>query len=53
MGLVFYRRRRIGKRTMLNMSKRGLSLSRRIGPVTLNSRGRGSLRLARGLWFRF
>ena len=37
----------------LNISKRGASLSQRIGRVTLNSRGGGSIRILPGLSFRF
>ena len=53
MGFVFSRRKRIGKGLNLNLSKSGASLSKRVGPATLSSRGRGSIRLAKGLSFRF
>ena len=53
MGLVYRRTKRLGKGTRANVSKSGVSLSHRRGPVTLNSRGRGSIRLLRGLSFRF
>lgn len=53
MGLVFQRRKRIARDTDVNVSKSGASVSRRAGRVTLNSRGRGSVRIARGLSFRF
>jgi len=52
MGFVYRKRIRTGKRSWLNVSKRGVSGSVRIGPVTLNSRGRTSLRLGRGLSYR-
>jgi hypothetical protein len=53
MGLVWSKRKRIGKRTTLNLSKSGASVSRKAGPLSLNSRGRGSIRLGKGLSFRF
>jgi len=37
----------------VNVSKRGASMSKTAGRVTLNSRGRGRVRLAKGLSFRF
>jgi hypothetical protein len=51
-GLSYRRRARIGKNTYLNASKSGLSVSRRIGPVTVNSRGRTTVRLGKGLTYR-
>ena len=36
----------------MNLSKSGLSLSKRLGRVTLNSRGRISIRLLKGLSWR-
>lgn len=53
MGLVWRRRKRLGRNTYLNLSKSGPSLSRRIGPLSVSSRRRGSLRLGRGLSWRF
>lgn len=52
MGFVYRKRIRTGKRSWLNVSKRGVSGSVRLGPLTLNSRGRSSLRLGRGLSYR-
>lgn len=49
----FNRRKKIGKGTSLNLSKSGASISKKLGPVTLNSRGKGSLRLGKGKSFRF
>jgi hypothetical protein len=50
----FYFRRRISLRkgSWLNISKRGVSGSQKIGPFTFNSRGRTSVRLGRGLAYR-
>ncbi|WP_180935967.1 DUF4236 domain-containing protein [Nocardioides ungokensis] len=53
MPLVWRRSLRVGKRSRLNLSKSGASLSRRQGPVTINSRRRGSIRLPFGFSFRF
>lgn len=52
MPLVWRKALRLGKRSRLNLSKSGGSLSHRRGPVTINSSGRGSLRLPFGLSFR-
>ena len=52
MGLIFRRRVRLGRRGWLNLSRRGVSASSRLGPLTVNSRGRWSLRLGRGLSWR-
>jgi len=54
MGFVFNRRVRLGRGATVNISKRGASVSQRIGPLTVNSRGRGSIRTPiPGLSFRF
>ena len=53
MPLVWRRSVRLGRRSRLNLSRSGASVSHRRGPVTINSRGRGSLRLPFGLSFRF
>ena len=44
MGLIFRKRIRIGAT---------VNLSKRVGQVTVNSRGRGSIRILPGLSFRF
>ena len=53
MGFVFRRSLSLGHGTRLNLSKRGASVSKRVGPLSLNSRGGGSLRILPGLSFRF
>ena len=53
MGLVFRKRIRIGENQTVNLSKRGASVAKRVGRVTVNSRGRGSIRILPGLSFRF
>lgn len=53
MGLIYRKRVKLGRNTAVNLSKSGASASERIGPVTVNSRGRVTLRLLPGLTFRF
>ena len=52
MGLIFRRTKRLGRSTRLNLSKSGASVSRRVGPFTVNSRGRLRIRLGKGFGFR-
>lgn len=52
MGFYVRKRVRLGKGTWLNISKRGISASKRIGPLTVNSRGRTSVRLGKGIGYR-
>ena len=52
MGLVYRRSRRLGRRSRINYGTGGASVSYRLGPLTVNSRGRVSLRLGRGLSWR-
>lgn len=52
MGFQYRKRIRTGRNSWLNLSKRGVSGSVRMGPVTFNSRGRSSVRLGRGLSYR-
>lgn len=53
MGFVFRRSVRVGRGTRVVFSKRGVSLSERIGRLTLSTRGGGSFRILPGLSFRF
>lgn len=53
MGLIFRKSIRLGKGTRLNLSKSGVSASKRFGRLTLSSRGRGALRLGKGWTWRF
>ena len=52
MGIFFRKRTKLGKDSWLNWSKTGVSGSKRIGPVTINSRGVFSVRLGKGLNYR-
>lgn len=53
MGFQFRKSKSLGYGTRLNVSKSGASVSKKVGRVTINSRGRGSIRIAPGLSFRF
>ena len=52
MGIYYRKRVRVGERTNVNVSGRGVSVSERVGRVTLNSRGRISVRILPGLSMR-
>lgn len=52
MGLIFRKRVRLGRTGHVNLSKSGASVSKRVGRVTANSRGRVSVRILPGLSFR-
>lgn len=53
MGLHYRRRERLGRRTWANVSGSGVSLSHRLTDrITVNSRGRLSVRLLPGLTLR-
>ncbi|UVF61154.1 hypothetical protein SEA_AOKA_31 [Arthrobacter phage Aoka] len=48
MGLTFRKALKLGRRTRANLSRTGASASRRVGPVTVSTRGRITLRLGKG-----
>lgn len=52
MGFSFQRRRRIGRNTFVNASKSGVSVSRRAGRATINSKGRVTFNFGHGLRWR-
>lgn len=52
MGFIFSKRKRIAKNTTAHVSKSGVSVSRKAGPLTVNSRGKASIRLGKGLRFK-
>jgi hypothetical protein len=52
MGLIFRKRVRTGRDSWLNLSKSGVSASRRAGRFTVNSRGQMRIRLGKGLSWR-
>jgi hypothetical protein len=53
MGIIYRRRIALSKTAHVNVSKSGVSATKKIGRVSLNTRGRGSIRLGKGLSFRF
>lgn len=52
MGISVRKRVKIGKSTHLNLSKSGVSISQKLGPVTINSRGQLSINLGNGVCYR-
>jgi hypothetical protein len=52
MGLIFHRSKRVGRRGRVHASGSGLSYSYRLGPFTINSRGRITWRLGKGFSWR-
>ena len=52
MGLIFRKRVRLSRTAHVNLSAHGASVSKRAGRVTVNSRGRVSVRVLPGLSFR-
>ena len=52
MGFYLRKRVKLAKKAHLNISKSGVSASKRAGRVTLNSRGRVSVHVLPGLSFR-
>lgn len=52
MGFIFTKRKKIAHGTTANVSKSGVSLSKKLGPVSVNSRGKASVRLGKGLRFK-
>lgn len=49
MGLQFYKSIKLGKHLRLNFSKKGISISTKVGPVTINSNGRKTINLGNGV----
>lgn len=52
MCLSFRKRIGVGKNSWINVSRSGVSESTRVGPATINSRGRVSVRLPGGFTWR-
>lgn len=52
MGFSFRKSRKIGKNTRLTVSGRGASVSKKVGPFSVSSRGNVTVRLGKGLSFR-
>lgn len=51
-GLSFRKTIKLCRNTRLNVSKSGISASRKAGPITINSRGKVTIRLGKGLTWR-
>ncbi|MGX9348180.1 DUF4236 domain-containing protein [Microbacterium sp. KNMS] len=52
MGWFFRKSKKVGKSTRVNVSGRGASVSKKVGPITISSRGNMSFRLGKGIGFR-
>jgi len=53
MGLIIRKRVKLDPTTAVNVSKSGVSVSKKLGRVTVNSRGRVTVRIAPGISWRF
>jgi len=53
MGLIIRKRVKLDENTAVNVSKSGVSVSKKLGRVTVNSRGRVTVRIAPGISWRF
>lgn len=52
MSFIYRKRLRAGRNSWLNLSRSGVSASRRVGRVTVNSRGGVWVPLLKGLFYR-
>ena len=52
MGISFRKRIKIGDGTYINLSKRGVSISKKVGKATINSRGTTPINLGKGVVYR-
>lgn len=52
MGINYRKRIKIGDGTFLNISKSGVSVSQKIGKITINSRGTTTVNLGNGITYR-
>lgn len=52
MGISYRKRIKIGDGTFLNVSKSGISVSRKVGKTTINSRGTTTINLGNGVTYR-
>lgn len=52
MGFYVRKQKKVGKKGRVNVSKSGVSYSHRFGPITVNTRGRVTVRLGKGFGFR-
>ena len=52
MGISFRKRIKIGDGTYLNISKSGVSVSKKVGKTTINSKGTTTVSLGNGITYR-
>lgn len=52
MGISYRKRVKIGDGTFLNISKSGVSVSKKVGKVTVNSKGTTTVNLGNGITYR-
>ena len=52
MGFSYRKRIKIGNGTFLNISKSGVSVSKKVGKTTINSRGKITVNLGKGITYR-
>lgn len=52
MGVSFRKRVKIGDGTYLNISKSGVSVSKKVGKTTINSKGTATINLGNGMVYR-
>ena len=52
MGLLYRDKKKVGKNSWINVSKSGASMSTKMGPLTINSRGGVWVKLPGGLTYR-
>ena len=52
MGISYRKRIKIGDGTFLNVSKSGISVSQKVGKITINSRGTTTINLGNGVTYR-
>ena len=52
MGISYRKRIKIGDGTFLNISKSGISISKKVWKVTINSKGTATVNLGNGLTYR-
>ena len=52
MGISYRKRINLGNGTILNISKSGVSISQKIGKITINSRGTTTVNLGNGITYR-
>ena len=52
MGISFRKRVKVGPGTWLNLSKKGISISQKVGKLTFNTRGGITIGLGKGISYR-